>query len=60
MNHGFSVSISNVRPSPLDVCPRLCLGQTSRGSGLTLLIPAHLETMVYIDSYSTYRPEVGV
>ena len=34
MYHVFSVFISNMRPSPLDICPRLRLGQISRGEGL--------------------------
>ena len=61
MYHVFSECISNMRPSPLDICPRLRLGQISRGSGLGS--DTHLEAMVYILhiplKYPIIRYEIG-
>ena len=47
MYHVFSVCISNMRPSPLDICPRLRLGQISRGLGLILLIHTSKPWYIY-------------
>ena len=40
----LEVSISNVIPESLDICPQLHLKQISQSSGITLLIHTHLQT----------------
>ena len=37
----LEVSISNVIPESLDICPQLHLKQISQSSGITLLIHTH-------------------
>ena len=40
----LEVSISNVIPESLDICPQLHLKQISQSSGITLLIHTHTHT----------------
>ena len=44
----LEVSISNVIPESLDICPQLHLKQISQSSGITLLIHTSRHTLVSI------------
>ena len=52
----LEVSISNVIPESLDICPQLHLKQISQSSGITLLIHTPPDTLYIINNTISHSP----